>query len=95
MTTFKTLTATALMGLSLAATASTERPDLEDDCIASLKQADKALADARVDGFGESAAWAEAAALISAAKVQKTFAEYENCHLKAQRAQKVLRKNAP
>lgn len=88
--TFKTLTAAALMGTCLIAGASTERPDLEDDCIASLKQADKALADARVDGFGESAAWAEAAALISAAKVQKTFAEYENCHLKAKRAIKVL-----
>ena len=87
---FKLITTAALLGVCLAATASTERPDLEDDCIASLKQADKALADARVDGFGESAAWAEAAALISAAKVQKTFAEYENCHLKAKRAIKVL-----
>lgn len=90
--TLKTLSIATLLGLSLAATASTERPDLEDDCTASLKTADKALADARVDGFGESAAWAEAAALISAAKVQKTFAEYENCYLKAQRAIKVLGK---
>ncbi|MBR9813218.1 hypothetical protein GYB61_05090 [bacterium] len=86
----KTLITAALLGICLTATAATERPDLEDDCVASLKQADKALADARVDGFGESAAWAEAATLISAAKVQKTFAEYENCHLKAKRAIKVL-----
>ena len=73
--------------------ASAAAPALADEagCKQALQRADKALADARVDGFGESAAWSEAATLVSGAKVQKTFGEFDKCVAKADKARAVLK----
>lgn len=84
---------TAIKLLVIGAAACMAGPAVADEsaCNRALQQADKALADARVDGFGESPAWSEAATLVSAAKVQKTFGEHDKCVAKADKARQVLK----
>ena len=60
-------------------------------CADGLAVAERDLETARAQGFGESVAYARAASLIGAARIQQGFGEYENCVLKAREAREYLR----
>lgn len=92
MKTVLTFTSLALAGAVLAACAG----DPEDRgrgpaCAAGLKAASNALSRAKADGLSDSVDWGKAASLISAAKIQQQFSEYQNCVVKTNEAQRLLR----
>ena len=45
---------------------------------------------AEADGFSGALTWSKAAGLLSAAKIQEQFEEYQNCVLKVQKARRYL-----
>ncbi len=46
---------------------------------------------ARVNGFGGTVKWSRAASLLSAARIQEGFGEYQNCVVKAREARGIIR----
>ena len=82
----------ALMILILAG-CSQDRGDvgLENQCSAGLDAGYRELNRAEADGFSGALTWSKAASLLSVAKVQEQFEEYQNCVLKVQKARRYLR----
>jgi len=64
---------------------------LGPSCAAGLEAAQNALGRAKAAGLADSVNWGKAAALISAAKVQQQFSEYQNCVVKTREARRLLR----
>lgn len=60
-------------------------------CAAGLEAASNDLRRARAAGFADTVNWGKAASLISAAKIQQQFSEYQNCVVKTREAQRLLR----
>ena len=89
-------TTVALVPLALTAAllgACGDRADqgLGPACAAGLDAANRELGAAKAAGLHESVNWGKAASLISAAKVQQQFSEYQNCVIKTKHAQRLLR----
>lgn len=61
------------------------------ECESGLAKAKKELSAADTKGFGDSAKFTKAAALISAASIQAEFGKYPNCVNKVKRARAFLR----
>jgi hypothetical protein len=82
----------ALMILILAG-CSQDRGDvgLRNQCSAGLDAGYRELNRAEADGFSGALTWSKAASLLSVAKVQEQFEEYQNCVLKVQKARRYLR----
>ena len=82
-----------LMTLALAACAG-DRADrgLGPSCASGLSAATKELKAAKAAGFSDSLEWTKAASLISAAKVQEQFGEYQNCVQKTRNARRFIAK---
>ena len=55
-------------------------------CRYELSEGGRELEYARANGLSDSVAWTKAASLLTAAKVQEQFGEYENCAQKAREA---------
>lgn len=64
---------------------------LGPSCAAGLEAANNELGRAKAAGLADSVNWGKAASLISAAKVQQQFSEYQNCVVKTREAQRLLR----
>jgi len=64
---------------------------LGPSCAAGLKAASSELNRAKANGLSDSVDWGKAASLISAAKVQQQFSEYQNCVVKTKEARRLLR----
>lgn len=64
---------------------------LGPSCAAGLEAANRDLGKAKADGFEGSVEWGKAASLISAAKIQQQFSEYQNCVIKTREARRILR----
>jgi hypothetical protein len=64
---------------------------LGPNCAAGLDAANKALGRAKAAGLSDSVNWGKAASLISAAKIQQQFSEYQNCVVKTREARRLLR----
>ena len=64
---------------------------LGPSCAAGLDAANHALGRAKADGLADTVNWGKAASLISAAKIQQQFSEYQNCVIKTREAQRLLR----
>ncbi len=86
----RSIIAASLAGL-LAACAEPGEYAYSGRCEAGLRSGTAALKRAEADGLSESAGLTKAAALLGAARVQSEFEEYQNCALKAERAQEILR----
>lgn len=78
--------ATAALGLAACSAEPGDR-GLAAHCQASIDAGYRALTQAKAKGVGDSVLWGKAATLLSAAKVQEQFGEYQNCVNKAKRAQ--------
>jgi hypothetical protein len=78
--------------LILVAACSQDRGDigLGPSCANGLDSAYRELNQAKVDGLSGSVNWGKAASLLSAAKVQQQFEEYENCVIKVRHARRYL-----
>lgn len=87
---FSLLAAILSVVLFLGSCAGQPARPLDRDCADGLRQAQAELDKAKVDGFGDTVAWAKAASLLSAAKVQQQFEKYPNCVDKVQRARYYL-----
>jgi len=76
----------------LVAACSQDRGDigLGPSCANGLDSAYRELNQAKVDGLSGSVNWSKAAGLLSAAKVQQQFEEYENCVIKVRQARGYL-----
>ena len=59
-------------------------------CAAGLDAANSQLSAAKAAGLADSVNWGKAASLISAAKIQQQFSEYQNCVVKTREAQRLL-----
>ena len=64
---------------------------LGPSCAAGLEAANNELGKAKAAGFSNSVNWGKAASLISAAKIQQQFSEYQNCVVKTREARRLLR----
>jgi len=64
---------------------------LGPSCAAGLEAAKNELGKAKAAGFSDSVNWGKAASLISAAKIQQQFSEYQNCVVKTREARRLLR----
>jgi hypothetical protein len=64
---------------------------LGPQCAAGLDAGTRALEAAKLNGFSGTVKWGKAASLLSAAKIQEQFEEYQNCVIKTDRAQQYLR----
>lgn len=83
--------ATASIALGLAACAGDPADrGLGPSCAAGLSAATKELKAAKAAGFGDTVEWGKAASLISAAKVQEQFSEYQNCVQKTRDARRFI-----
>jgi hypothetical protein len=60
-------------------------------CASGLEAANAELRHAKAAGLADSVNWGKAASLISAAKIQQQFSEYQNCVVKTREAQRLLR----
>lgn len=87
-----TFTTIPLVLLLFAGCAGQPGRPLDRECAEGLRLAQAELDKAKVDGFGDTVAWAKAASLLSAAKVQEQFEKYPNCVDKVQRARFYLRR---
>lgn len=76
----------------LAIGCSQDRGDigLGPTCAAELEAGYRELNRAEADGLSGTVRWTKAASLLAAAKVQEQFEEYQNCVLKARKAQQYL-----
>ena len=63
---------------------------LGPSCAAGLEAASHDLGKAKAAGLANSVNWGKAASLISAAKVQQQFSEYQNCVIKTRKARHLL-----
>jgi hypothetical protein len=63
---------------------------LGPSCTSGLDAANHDLSAAKAAGFADSVNWGKAASLISAAKVQQQFSEYQNCVIKTREARRLL-----
>ena len=83
----------ALMTLALAACAG-DRADrgLGPSRASGLSAATKELKAAKAAGFSDTVEWGKAASLISAAKIQEQFGEYQNCVQKTRDARRFIAK---
>jgi len=77
------------LGLSACAGEAGDR-GLGPSCASGLSAASKELKAAKVAGFGSTLEWTKAASLISAAKVQEQFGEYQNCVQKTRDARRFI-----
>jgi len=86
------LTAIPVLAVTLAGCAG-DRADrgLGPSCAAGLDAANSELGKAKAAGLADSVNWGKAASLISAAKIQQQFSEYQNCVVKTREAQRLLR----
>lgn len=77
---------------ALLAACSGDRADrgLGPSCASGLDAANSDLASAKAAGLAESVNWGKAASLISAAKIQQQFSEYQNCVVKTREARRLL-----
>lgn len=66
------------------------RPGMEAKCRSGLSAAYDDLSFARSKGFGGTVDYAKAAALLSAAKIQQQFDEYDNCVEKVMAARRFI-----
>ena len=80
----------ALLCLVVAACAEPGEASYRPACEQGLADGFAALGRAEAGGLKGSANWTRAASLLSAARVQKEFGEYENCAIKVQSAQSYL-----
>jgi hypothetical protein len=64
---------------------------LGPSCADGLGAASSELGKAKAAGFADSVNWGKAASLISAAKIQQQFSEYQNCVVKTREARRLLR----
>lgn len=80
------------VAIGLLAGCSGDRADrgLGPSCAAGLDAANSQLSSAKAAGFADSVNWGKAASLISAAKVQQQFSEYQNCVVKTREARRLL-----
>ena len=76
----------------LLAGCSQDRGDvgLRGQCSAGLEAGYRELTRAEADGFSGALTWSKAASLLSVAKIQEQFEEYQNCVLKVQKARRYL-----
>lgn len=79
------------LGLAACAGDAADR-GLGPSCASGLSAATKELKAAKAAGFGDSVEWGKAASLISAAKVQEQFGEYQNCVQKTRDARRFIAK---
>ena len=79
------------IGLAACAGDAADR-GLGPSCAAGLSAATKELKAAKAAGFGDSVEWGKAASLISAAKVQEQFGEYQNCVQKTRDARRFIKR---
>jgi hypothetical protein len=63
---------------------------LGPSCASGLDAANRDLGTAKAAGLADSINWGKAASLISAAKVQQQFSEYQNCVIKTKEARRLL-----
>ncbi len=77
------------LGLTACAGDAADR-GLGPSCAAGLSAATKELKAAKAAGFSDSVEWGKAASLISAAKVQEQFGEYQNCVQKTRDARRFI-----
>ena len=63
---------------------------LGPSCAAGLEAASHDLGKAKAAGLADSVNWGKAAGLISEAKVQQQFSEYQNCVIKTRKARRLL-----
>lgn len=91
MTSLLRAIAAASLTLGLAACAG-EPADrgLGPSCRSGLSAASNELKAAKVAGFSGTLEWTKAASLISAAKVQEQFGEYQNCVQKTRDARRFI-----
>ena len=77
---------------ALLAACTGDRADrgLGPSCAAGLEAANNDLGAAKAAGLADSLNWGKAASLISAAKVQQQFSEYQNCVVKTREARRLL-----
>ena len=81
----------ALTAFALAACAGDAADrGLGPSCASGLSAATKELKAAKAAGFSDSVEWGKAASLISAAKVQEQFGEYQNCVQKTRDARRFI-----
>lgn len=71
---------------TLAACSTRISGDLAQECSQGLSQAEAEMQRAKADGLGDAVSLSKAAALITAAAIQKQFEKYPNCIDKVQRA---------
>ncbi len=89
-TRFFELTSLAVLCLVAAACAEPGEASYRAACEQGLEDGFAALGRAEARGLQGSANWTRAASLLSAARVQKEFGEYQNCAVKVQSAQSYL-----
>lgn len=87
--TFVLVALTALVGCS----SEPYRPALEAQCRSGLHTAYDELSFAKANGFGGTVDYTKAAALLSAAKIQQQFDEYDNCVEKVETARRYIRES--
>lgn len=61
-------------------------------CQSNVLAAEQALGRAKANNIGKAVDWAKAAGLITAARTQQAFSEYQNCVLKARKAREIIRR---
>lgn len=83
---------TILLSTALLAACAGDRADrgLGPSCATGLDAANHDLGAAKAAGLAESVNWGKAASLISAAKIQQQFSEYQNCVVKTKEARRLL-----
>jgi len=82
---------TAITSVLVGCTGDRADRGLGPSCAAGLDSASSALGKAKAAGLADSVNWGKAASLISAAKIQQQFSEYQNCVIKTQEARRLLR----
>ena len=83
---------TLFVAAFVATACSQDRGDvgLGPTCAAELDAGYRELNRAEANGLSGTVRWTKAASLLAAAKVQEQFEEYQNCTIKARRAQQYL-----
>ena len=89
-TRFLELAPLAVLCLVTAACAEPGEASYRPACESGLAEGFAALGKAEARGLKGSANWTRAASLLSAARVQKEFGEYQNCAVKVQSARSYL-----
>lgn len=81
---------TVVMAVLLAGCMDAADRGLGPACESNLLAAERALSRAKANRVGKAIDWAKAATLITAARTQQQFSEYQNCYLKARKAREIL-----